>query len=402
MLKRIFTGNLVVIAMMMLFQVADTKAAWGDYDTSFGFQGAVTDAITGYVPNSVAIQPDGKILVTGYRNTILGTTDFFLRRYLANGQLDPSFGKNGAAVVTNPVLRGSYREGKRIAVFANGKIAVVGLAGTNDANNRQGSFAVWQFTSTGQKESTFGDGGLQILTRYTFSSDSSCEINIQSGKLLLSVPTSSQTRLALIRLTATGAADSTFGTTGESLTNLRGYSFGTLVDAANGKITVGGHSVDSPFYTALLERKTANGQTDSTFAPTPAPLSGDSLDGLVKLETGKFAIRKSYPAVAYFLSLIIFGSNGTYESTVPISSGNNGGGCPFIFATQNNGKVLVTETTRIFRLDPDLNTGTMETYNCANISGATWTARPAIQGDDKMVIAGTYNNYLVLARLLPD
>lgn len=65
------------VALAMLFQTLEIKAAWGDFDTSFGFQGVTFETITGYHPRSVAIQTDGKILVTGYRITPFGGKGFF-------------------------------------------------------------------------------------------------------------------------------------------------------------------------------------------------------------------------------------------------------------------------------------------------------------------------------------
>lgn len=51
-------------------------------------------------PSSIAIQPDGKILVSGSTDINLGTSDFATVRYNADGTADTTFGTTGA-VVTN-------------------------------------------------------------------------------------------------------------------------------------------------------------------------------------------------------------------------------------------------------------------------------------------------------------
>lgn len=73
MLKKIISAiNLSVIGFMMLFQALQAKAAWGDYDTSFGFGGVSVDSVTGYVPKGVAIQPDDKMVSVGvYDNKLI-------------------------------------------------------------------------------------------------------------------------------------------------------------------------------------------------------------------------------------------------------------------------------------------------------------------------------------------
>ena len=65
----------------------------GTFDSSFGTDGVVETAFsTGYSDiYSIAIQPEGKIVVGGTTNTRL-----FFGRYNANGTLDESFGSSGS------------------------------------------------------------------------------------------------------------------------------------------------------------------------------------------------------------------------------------------------------------------------------------------------------------------
>lgn len=74
---------------------------------SFGHGGLVTPPIGGGRPGyeiayGVALRPKGKILVGGVAGGSAGAGDFFLRRYLADGRPDRSFGARGRAA-TQPV-----------------------------------------------------------------------------------------------------------------------------------------------------------------------------------------------------------------------------------------------------------------------------------------------------------
>jgi uncharacterized delta-60 repeat protein len=405
MLKKLFTVKLAAIALVVLIQTLETKATWGDFDTSFGFLGVAFDSVTGYSPRSVALQPDGRVLITGYRTSPLGGTSFFLRRYLSNGQLDTAFGTNGAAIGPEANYRGSDYRGDAIVVLANGKVAVAGWA--------NGYTAVWQFTSTGKADKTFGDGGLQILTNYPVRCSTSPgmnsgypEMNIQAGKLLLSLGkgTGDTCRVALVRLTSSGILDGTFGSAGESLTGISGgfKGFGTVVES-DGKITVGGVEFDDQNY-KILERKLANGQDDPTFTPSPRWYAGQVImPGLVKMANGKYVTRWADPGYQ-FTALEKYGPSGVFESMRSVHLFNNeypGAGCPEIFTNQNDDKLIVRLDGFLVRANDELS-GNIEENDCSNLNGITNFGRAAIQSDDKMVVAGVYNNYLMLARLLPN
>ncbi len=73
--------------------------------------------------NALAVQSDGKILVTGYSNN--GTDyDVVLIRYNVNGSLDTGFGTSGAVTWDG----GSHDSGRALAVQSDGKILVTGYS----------------------------------------------------------------------------------------------------------------------------------------------------------------------------------------------------------------------------------------------------------------------------------
>lgn len=399
-LSHAFRAFFIVAAV--LIQMSRIYAAWGDLDTSFGFQGAAIDTVTGYHPRGIAVQPDGKILVTGYRTSALSGERFFLRRYLSNGSLDTAFGTNGAAIgpETNSIST-DYR-GDTLIVLANGKIAVSGWA------NRYN--AVWQFLSNGKPDKTFAETGLLVLTNYPVNCSTSPgmntgypEMQIQSGKFLLSLGKGNgdNCRVALVRITAAGAIDSHFGNAGESLTGVSGgyRGFGTAVGPA-GEITVGGGKFGETNY-KVLEQKLENGQDDPMFISTPFYYASQIIQpGLVRTSNGRFIKRWGDLGSSYTV-LEKFGPNGLLERNLtgyPVDPA----GCPDIFTAQNDGKVLTHFAGTLFRADAQFTPALLERTGCPNLAGLTDLARAALQPDDKMIAAGVYNNYLMLVRLLPN
>ena len=78
---------LAIYACALLAPMSNTANAMpGDLDPGFGTGGKVTTDVGSYsndVGHSVAVQPDGKLVVAGLRDN-----DFALVRYLPNGALD--------------------------------------------------------------------------------------------------------------------------------------------------------------------------------------------------------------------------------------------------------------------------------------------------------------------------
>jgi uncharacterized delta-60 repeat protein len=99
----------------------------GSLDPGFGLNGKViTKFESSASANSVVLQPDGKIVAAGGNND--GSVfAFALARYQANGSLDPSFGSNGK--VTTPILGGG--RANSIALQPDGKLLVAGSYPTN-------------------------------------------------------------------------------------------------------------------------------------------------------------------------------------------------------------------------------------------------------------------------------
>ena len=136
----------------------------GSLDGSFGSGGKVITDFAGGPDSalSVALQPDGKMVVAGYAtHFVVGTGydyDFALARYNTNGSLDPSFG-SGGKVTTD---FGGSDSGLAMALQPDGKIVVVGgscLVVNNSCPDTSYKFALARYNGNGSLDTTCGSSG---------------------------------------------------------------------------------------------------------------------------------------------------------------------------------------------------------------------------------------------------
>ncbi len=99
----------------------------GTVDTGFGENGGVITPYFDYKAvksYDITLQPDGKILTTGY-NANTAEWPLLLVRYLPNGSLDQDFGENGITTTSNSP---SSILGNNVHVLTDGKILVTGFS----------------------------------------------------------------------------------------------------------------------------------------------------------------------------------------------------------------------------------------------------------------------------------
>ena len=133
----------------------------GSYDKSFDENGMVSTKVYGKTCfiNAAALQPNGKIIVTGKTGGIDNEPLLTVARYNTDGSLDNSFGKEG--IVTTPLPQYG---GEGTKVFLTGekgdKIVVAGhnVSYFNDYEN----FALTGYNTDGSLDPDFGEGGIQI------------------------------------------------------------------------------------------------------------------------------------------------------------------------------------------------------------------------------------------------
>ncbi|MBX3618588.1 MAG: hypothetical protein KF891_01150 [Rhizobacter sp.] len=201
----------------------------GALDTSFGAQGIANTAVGNAedYARAMVVQPDGRIVVAGSSASPAGT-QIALVRYLRDGALDTTFG-NAGKVVT-PVGTTSD-EAYAVALQPDGKILVAG----GSAQGASGiDFALLRYTAAGALDTTFGNGG-KVTTAFGNDTDRAYAIVVQSdGKIVVggsSTQAVTGPDFALARYTTTGALDTTFGNGGKVVTALKSGNVGEHVYA---------------------------------------------------------------------------------------------------------------------------------------------------------------------------
>ncbi|MET0772137.1 MAG: hypothetical protein ABWZ82_03555 [Candidatus Limnocylindrales bacterium] len=130
----------------------------GALDLTFGGVGAI-GIDTARVGEGMAVQPDGRIVLTG--RALLGTeTRLETLRLEIDGALDTSFG-DGGSVRTD--LRDHTEAGLDVALDAEGRIVVAGRAG--DINT---DFAVVRYLPDGSLDTAFADEGQVFIDFFMF------------------------------------------------------------------------------------------------------------------------------------------------------------------------------------------------------------------------------------------
>jgi uncharacterized delta-60 repeat protein len=321
----------------------------GNLDTDFGIAGKVfTEVGTGDARgSSVAIQPDGRIVVAGYaRNGSNG--DIALVRYKADGSLDTNFGSGGT--VMTDIDGDSSDAAYSVAIQPNGKIVA---AGSRSIGNNNMDFALVRYDTSGNLDISFdSDGKVTTAISSGVGNDYVYSVVIQSdGKIV--VAGQANFDFALARYNTDGALDTSFDSDGKVIT-----AIGSSIDAAysvaiqsDGKIVAAGASVDNNEDFALV-RYNANGSLDTDFGTggkvTTDIGSDDDLANSVAIQTdGKIvAAGYSYGSSNIDFALVRYNADGSLDTnfgtggkvTTPIGGSSDIGTSA---AIQSDGNIVV-------------------------------------------------------------
>ena len=254
----------------------------GSVDTSFGSSGVATVAFGSSMPqqhgSGVLVLPSGQSLISVWLGP--GHDAFKVLRFSTAGVFDTSFGSNGLAI--SHIGNGQPAQAADLALQPDGKIVVVGSINATHNSVAQTDTAVVRFTTAGQPDTTFpapsgnAQGG-EILDRANTKNDAANAVAIDaSGRINLSGTISSTPSAAYVmRLTSSGAADSTFGTSGVLQGTFGGAAAtggGATFDSTGRLLVAGGDGASST--SALgIERLVSTGTTpyDATFGVSGTP-----------------------------------------------------------------------------------------------------------------------------------
>src|ERR1041384_1147038 len=210
-----------IVTLSSEFEIVRINAN-GTLDANFG-SGGMVDMWGTYKRNwnagSVAIQPDGKIVVAGFSSPQTGhsTTgwDLTILRLNVNGSLDPTFGNFGhgstPGFIVDAVTGNQQFNRRCLAIQPDGKLVVV-CWGTDSP-----SF-VARYLSTGALDTTFGVGG-----RRTFSitgNDVPTGLALMGdGRIVVGGHGQNGTTAFVVRFSAGGVLDTSFGAGGSTTRN---------------------------------------------------------------------------------------------------------------------------------------------------------------------------------------
>ncbi len=247
----------------------------GTLDTTFGTGGKVWANITGAQSSetvrAVAVQPDGKIVITGDSMRIIPPPALdniwsqFVARYLPNGTLDGTFGVGG---IVKAQTGSTSASGQSLAIQPDGKILVGGNLWINTPGQpTYRAYYVARLNSDGNGDQNWATPQIP----YT-SSDS---IGPSSGITAVAVqPDGRVVALGhitrrLFQFTSTGLPDTGFDSDGARSVFLQDQYPYDLAVSPDGRITVVGMSrigaswiTDFPY---IVERFTPDGNYDWAF-----------------------------------------------------------------------------------------------------------------------------------------
>lgn len=258
---------------LLAFLATPAVAAPGDLDPSFGVGGLVRSDITLRSDSAIgmAIQADGKIVAVGAAGA--PNSKFAVARYNTDGTLDTTFGSGTGKVLTDIT---GYRDAAiSVAIQGDGKIVVSGGMAINGPN---AGWAVVRYDSVGTLDTSFGGGTGKVILNLSPYFDEPTGIGIQStGRIVVSggiAADGPNPDFGVVGLTTSGGLDGGFGTGGKVRTDFNNTSYdwgqgGLVVQPVDNKIVVGGYTINrsapgNPL--VAIARYTASGSLDTTFS----------------------------------------------------------------------------------------------------------------------------------------
>lgn len=255
------------------------QAQLGTLDPAFNSMGyVVTPVNNGDNAQKVLVQPDQKILTVGMSFDATFTSTARVLRHLPDGSPDTGFGTNGVFTYAMDFEANLYGA----VVGQDGKIILAGS--TTDYQTYR--ILLMRLNADGTLDDTFGDGGVvdQAVTEsVNFGEDKAFDVAVDAVGNILVCGTSFNTmnvdRPVVVRFTANGALDTSFGTNGVATIPMGEYpcDFKGIAVQPDGRIVaVGTYGNGLLWWVMLAARFEADGTLDTSFG----------VNGVVKYDHG--------------------------------------------------------------------------------------------------------------------
>lgn len=232
----------------------------GAPDPGFGTDGVVRLNDPEESIGSLALAPGGQIYVAGDAGP---PTDVLLRRLLADGSPDLTFGTDG---VVRTDVRGTADRASALALTPDGRVVLVGTS-SRPSGGLQWDLVAARYLPDGSLDPTFGDGGRAVLDVGTRPSPFRVRV-LADGRILVAGTLGGQwpSDALVLRLDPDGALDPAFGEGG--ITQLdyatQDYASGLAV-LPDGRIVVTGSSGFEEAQNLNRARLLADGTPDPAF-----------------------------------------------------------------------------------------------------------------------------------------
>lgn len=405
-------GGVVVTAGVVVFAGAPVLADPGDPDSSFGGDGTVTTHFGEPEPRglaglgrSVAVAPNGDIVMVGTTTNYTGPGDEALARYRPNGELVASFGDDGKVIVDGQARVMT----EEVDIGPTGGIVVVStLNGRDDPVNE---IIVRRHRADGTLDQSFGENG---AVRTDLGDEASAvDVDIdQQGRVVVAATIGEYrgiSDIAIARYTADGQLDAGFADDGIAIADHGHRDHAAALDIGpDGSITVVGDvrvTVDEPIKTSVM-RFSTTGELDAEFG-NPRTRIGHA-NGVTHDAEGRLLVTGG----AIFRRLVFryfpdgrlddsFGRNGVVaEKTTP-----SAGGEAYGVKVGANGNVFVgvnggVPSTRDYCVVRSRTNGTRAAgfgdngLGCADFRGGSHFASDVVLGPNgRIVLAGLATNW---------
>ena len=261
------------------------RGSTGALDDTFSGDGRLEDdnSVGNDQYRGVAIQPDGKVVVAGVRGTGLDT---YVRRYLPDGTLDPTFGVGGERLFV-----GTY-DTRDLVLAPDGSIFVLGYGGNN--------INVFKLTSNGSPDPNWNDG---TWTQHNFVASGGTGIAAETltvgrgGEVYVAgyTPMRGEIDFAVLNYTADGRLDTTFDGDGLQVIDIGATDEARgIVEQADGGIVVAGYAAMGTGDAAVV-RLLPDGTLDPSFdgdgiRTYPIGAAADYTRAVMQRPTGELVI----------------------------------------------------------------------------------------------------------------
>lgn len=267
----------VVLVALVAGLCGAVMAAPGELDTTFGSGGRVTDTL-GYdvvTVRAMAQQPDGKLVIAASCTLNLSQPSFCVARFKTDGSLDLAFGNSGRVRI-NPTNGGGFAIPNAIAIEPGGNLIV---AGQCEMQATAADFCMVRLDSFGTLDGSFGLGSWVTTSVSPANADSANVIVLEpGGRIILGGPcdyaAATGINFCLARYERDGKLDRSFGSNGVTVASYVASVPGgqsdvltALVRLGDGKLLAGGHceTTTASGVDMCLMRFSADGVPDTSF-----------------------------------------------------------------------------------------------------------------------------------------